>query len=215
MRRRRFTTALGTTRALEEVVKQLNRLPGEAADQSEAWKEGVGIVEALLPAPGDDPTARTLLGGYGVSPGMTPSRRQVRLVGVAVRTFNRLAAKARVELRFTLARDGQPLPRFVQDVLPLNQAGEVVRTLWYALSGREWERLRRCDQCGTWFLDRSDSQTRRFCRGGGCSDRWWTRARRRGMRTSKTTGQRGAQGGRNRGRARTTTRRPHSVSRGA
>ncbi len=176
----------GPLGALRQLVGYLNR-PPDSPGLREAWVEAAAILTDLLPGPGVDPApGRTLLTGggpmalkLGLKPGMDRARRASRFVGLAVKRFNRLAAAGEVALHFD-ARRARPggLVTLVQRVTPLSPRGDMLIMLWQALSGREWDRLRRCDQCQTWFLDESDSQTRRFCQRK-CSARWWTRGRRR------------------------------------
>jgi predicted RNA-binding Zn ribbon-like protein len=57
--------------------------------------------------------------------------------------------------------------------------GELLWLTWESLFRQKgYERLRECLNCRTWFVDRGRNRQARFCKLS-CSNRWWTRGRRR------------------------------------
>lgn len=115
--------------------------------------------------------------------GTDPPRQKLRLappfLGLAARAFNRLARDFPAPLQLSRGRD----VRGRRVWIPTVETSDTVRLLlwmaWKYLFGqRGWERLRQCLNCRTWFVDRGRNKQARWC-SRACTNRWWTRDRRR------------------------------------
>src|SRR5215471_20517266 len=174
---------------LETVAGHLNRLPSMEGEQREAWSEAARIAERLIPAsdfslPSGAPQ-RTLLGPGG-PPMPWAIRREIRFSRLARQDFNALARRTATSIRLEVrpAHVAGHL-QYEAVVTPLDERGLVTCLFWeFVFGGQGWRQLRRCDQCSTWFVDRSDNQSRRFCTTA-CSAKWWTRGRRAAMKQTQ------------------------------
>jgi len=65
------------------------------------------------------------------------------------------------------------------------EVGEVFRIIAKYFDGDNWERIKRCPQCGNWFSDYSRNKRKERC-SKSCTDRWWSRGRRKEARHGKS-----------------------------
>ena len=200
------------TQPLGLIVEDLNAA-GSSSDQwGQAWKEAVGILSALLPAPDtSDPKGRVdpigpIGRGSGISllrrrrpPEPWAKREKLRAYGSAIRSFNRMASGAGLALRLQGRRPDPSGPVTLElDAETPDARSRVAWVLWrFVFWGDRWRQLRRCEQCETWFVDHSDNQRRRFC-NASCAAKWWTKGRRRAALQAGHVRRRGPRKGRGR-----------------
>ncbi len=163
---------------LQEIVGWLNDAPTTPGEIGKAWKAVEAVMCQFLPEPSRDQQPRlppTLLGQFQP----WRFRRAVVSLAAAARAFNDLARDAPVRLVLVPERATNGSVRVTpalraDDLLPI-----VLRQVWQAVFlEQQLDRLKRCDRCARWFVDRGDNRRARFC-GSECEQRWWTRPRRR------------------------------------
>jgi len=86
------------------------------------------------------------------------------------RRFNRLAARNPVIVR--MSKDG------TMQLVDSRQTSPVVGLLAFFFTAQGSDRLRRCEQCARWFVDRGRNKAARRC-SERCTWAWWSRSRRR------------------------------------
>lgn len=70
------------------------------------------------------------------------------------------------------------LEKYPLDRSPMWRTGETLRVIAEFFDGDNWERIKRCPQCGNWFVDYSRNKGKERC-SKGCTNRWWSRDRRK------------------------------------
>jgi len=124
------------------------------------------------------------------APTMTEKKR--RLISTA-ELFNDFALKYPVPLmvtpepltatavglveRIKILRDFFKKYSFFEDS-PAWVKGSILRTIAMFFDGDNWERIKRCPQCGNWFVDNSKNKSKERC-SKSCTNRWWSRDRRK------------------------------------
>ncbi len=149
-----------------DCLRQVSRLRQEAHtaaaewtrdEECRAWGDAERIIRALVQAE-------------------TAKRRGERLYKLdeARRQFVGAARDAHVVLDVRRDSKGALTPL----VTPIGARARILALIWkHVFHDEAWKRLRECVRCAEWFVDHSDSHTRRFC--SGCRHRWWDRERRR------------------------------------
>lgn len=162
--------------ALEEIAFHLNLGPAVPGPHGIAWQRAADVMGMLVFTPATGRDGGTLL----TKPPSFPLRRSATLDGLARRTFNRLARRVPVYLELGRVGASAGQARAFRPRLKAHSAdGEMLIALWEsAFSAGAIRRLKRCDLCARWFVDRADNTAGRWC-GRRCKDRWWTRGRRR------------------------------------
>lgn len=158
-------------------LNQTRKSPPPPADFQAAWQDAETILGALtfLPA-GPGPDGTTFL----TRTPPFPTRAKGSMPGLAVKEFNRRARRTPVYLELVRqrARPGAAVETVPTIRVETAEAG-MLRDLWRAVFlHRAGGRLKRCDRCLVWFVDRTDNTGRRWC-GDDCKGLWWTRGRRR------------------------------------
>ncbi len=64
------------------------------------------------------------------------------------------------------------------DRSPVWRTVETLRVIAEFFDGDNWERIKRCPQCGNWFVDYSRNKGKERC-SKSCTNRWWSRDRRK------------------------------------
>jgi hypothetical protein len=172
---RRLHILMSPLGGLQTIASHLNELPGlrtelaypecppHITDEIEAWALAESIVSGS-PAEGME--------RFNVEAAQHPVRLSIEMAPVNV--------------------EGTEEPR--PFLAPLNRAsdtrGKVLRDLWwYYFRGQGWERLKRCQVCGTWFVDTTKNKSMVRC-SARCTTKWWTRDQRKahGHKLQKTGG---------------------------
>jgi predicted RNA-binding Zn ribbon-like protein len=114
----------------------------------------------------------------------TRAEKKKRLISTAY-LFNHLAIKYPIPLmvmagdlvqRIKMTRDYFEMYHF--DRSPAWSTGDVLRRIAIFFDGDNWERIKRCPQCGNWFADYSRNKGKERC-SKSCTNRWWSRDRRK------------------------------------
>lgn len=157
---RRLARAPDPILGLHQIAHLLNGLPTLATETARVWQKVEKIVSLSVTKPS------SILAEWLSQP------------AAAVREFNRLAEEAKMPLRVEQSwRD----KGFVMttSIAPADQLGTAVWFLWkFFFQGRGWQRLKRCRQCGEWFVDETRNKTRLGC-SDECTWKWWSRSRRK------------------------------------
>jgi hypothetical protein len=120
-----------------------------------------------------------------------PTRKEKRKQLVsAVRSFDELAQKYPMPLRIIQVGDDIEeqikLVKAFPNESPTREMEVALRMLERAFfRGDGWERLKRCPQCNRWFIDTSRNKRKERC-SKSCTDRWWSRDRRKEARHGKS-----------------------------
>ena len=94
----------------------------------------------------------------------------LRVYPVDLATLNQAAAESRLRVRF--GPGGRP--RLEPEASgAVGAIGRLVTTLFSAMQGEDWERLKLCDSdpCRWAFYDRSKNQSSRWCKMASCGNR--------------------------------------------
>ena len=121
----------------------------EAVDEADL-KHAIAVREAM----------RGLIGGNS----------GLRVYPVDLATLNQAAAESRLRMRF--GPGGRP--RLEPEASgAVGAIGRLVTTLFSAMQGEDWERLKLCDSdpCRWAFYDRSKNQSSRWCKMASCGNR--------------------------------------------
>jgi hypothetical protein len=70
------------------------------------------------------------------------------------------------------------LEKYSLDRSPAFSTGETLRIIAKFFDGDNYERIKRCPQCGNWFVDYSRNKGKQRC-SKSCTNRWWSRGRRK------------------------------------
>jgi hypothetical protein len=197
-RKKKTAGAVGSGRpdlSLQELAGWLNDAPTLSGKLGVAWRAAADILAPLVPAPSRDrgPVQFPTLLDSTHEPWRI--RRHDVFPALAVRKFNALAREAPVRLALVAERakgGGGRIAATIRadDLLPI-----VLRQLWETVFlERQLDRLKRCDRCARWFVDRGDNRRARFC-GRECEQRWWTRPRRRLVKEGRKTARERRRGG--------------------
>lgn len=142
---------------LRFIADRLNDSP-----QSEPWRQAEKVVSSSVTKPHP---YRTILGGDFPS--------------LAVDRFNRLAKRSPICLFVDqgITEKGRLLTRARTDSHN-DPFSNMVWFLWrFFFQEGGFRRLKKCPQCGRWFVDRSKNRTAVRC-SKSCSDKWWNRSKR-------------------------------------
>ena len=160
-----FSKPKPTPRSLKRSALRLHVVGPTAADyvqwEAEAWKVVVGI----------------LTQGQG-------AQRAALIPSDAIRQFTALAAQVPMVLYGEEgAVEGKRNVWYgMRAVNPQDGRGNLVQFLWaHLFINTERDRLKKCPQCLTWFVDRTRNTKKERC-SAACTDQWWNRSRRRAAR---------------------------------
>ncbi len=167
--RQTATGELGLVQAFVNTV-DLQDGPEELADPNtlKAWLVARGLMEAAQPVGESDlghaiAVREAMRGLIGANSGFP-------VYPVDVATLNEAAATSRLRMRF--GADGKP--RLEPDVPGVVGAmGRLVGTLYAAMAGEDWTRLKLCRSatCRWAFYDRSKNHSSRWCTMASCGNR--------------------------------------------
>jgi hypothetical protein len=160
--------------AAQQVADTLNDFRKLSAPERVLWGEVYEVLKCLVPVPArPDSYAAVMEARLPWA-----DRRQLVDLPRARAAFARLAQGAGLRRELPSRTTDRDSVEVTPAIMPTNLRGRVLETLSKCLEGGAWQRLRVCAHCRQWFVDRSNSLTRRFC-GAACTARWWTRGRRR------------------------------------
>lgn len=172
---------------LKQIAVHLNKIPDMGGKMAEVWKKAEWIIKSLvdpLPVRNEIPPRslqsgrlfirKTLLGG--------PPTRKLGLIRwwrAAKMDFNGWAEENPVPLSIELDRSPENKIEFKTGVSHPDDAQFAIYLLWlYFFKDRGWERLKRCPQCGKWFVDTSSNKNKSRC-SMECTWKWWDRPKRK------------------------------------
>jgi len=165
-------TAQGEVGLVQAFVNTVDMVPlkEELTDTNtfKAWLVANGLMETGQPVEDSDlkhaiavrEAMRAVIGGN--------SGQHVYPVDLA--TLNAAATASRLRMRF--APDGRP--RLEPEASgAVGAIGRLVATLYSAMQGEDWERLKLCgsDECRWAFYDRSKNHSSRWCTMASCGNR--------------------------------------------
>ena len=130
------------------VAKQL--MPADAPVDANDFRHAIAVREAMRGVIGGN-------SGYGVYP-------------VDLATLNEAAAASRLRMRFVAGGKVRLEPEVAGAV---GAIGRLVATLYSAMQGEDWERLKLCGSgtCRWAFYDRSKNHSSRWCTMASCGNR--------------------------------------------
>jgi hypothetical protein len=210
----KFSSADGRVRlqrqvsGLDIIADRLNALPTLAAHV--AWQDRPPIEPAgnlcerygpHLPYQYCDPIERAYYVTWSLAQRIigAPSTDDVRKgLSEAATRFGEEAAQHPVTMRveypvMQLSKGANPHDPFVEDwrkppfagVSWRDSIGEMLWHLWqFYFQDGGWERLKRCQRCSAWFVDRAKNKSGKWC-SGKCKDSFWNRPRRKNAKKSK------------------------------
>ncbi|TMC52872.1 MAG: hypothetical protein E6J20_10345 [Chloroflexi bacterium] len=165
-------TASGELGLVQAFVNTVDMVPlkEELTDPNtlKAWLVANGLLDASHPVGESDlkhaiavrEAMRGVIGGNSGYP----------VYPVALATLNEAAAASRLRMRF--APGGRP--RLEPEVSgAVGALGRLVATLYSAMQGQDWERLKLCrsGECRWAFYDRSKNHSSRWCTMASCGNR--------------------------------------------
>jgi hypothetical protein len=169
-----FVQSLGS---LEIIAIHLNRIPTMEKGMADIWKRAEHIITSLVDPPplASEKRGTSLLAN-------DPYKRKggpIRLWAAAVMDFNEMAEENPVPLHIESLLFPDNKTEFITDEQPRDSAQFAVYLLWLDFfRGRGWERLKRCPQCGKWFVDGSRNRNKNRC-SMDCTWKWWSRSKRK------------------------------------
>jgi len=172
---------------IEQIAIHLNKIPSMGRGMAKVWRKAEQIIACLvdpLPVRNEIPRRKfqsaklfipkTLLGGD-----LPRKLGPIRMWRAAIMHFNDWAEENPVPLFIELVRSSQNKIEFKTGELPRDDAQLAIYLLWvYFFRDRGWERLKRCPQCGKWFVDASSNKNKSRC-SMECTWKWWDRPKRK------------------------------------
>src|SRR6202165_3424789 len=181
-------TATGALGLVQDFVNTVDLVPlkEELRDPNtlKAWLVANGLMDAAQPVNDSDLKHATAV--REAMRGVIGGNSGQRVSPVDLATLNEAATASRLRMRF--APDGRP--RLEPEASgAVGAIGRLVATLYSAVQGEDWERLKLCnsDACRWAFYDRSRNHSSRGCTMASCGNREKARRfRQRGTATSAT-----------------------------
>jgi predicted RNA-binding Zn ribbon-like protein len=181
-------TATGELGLVQAFVNTVDLVPlkEELTDPNtlKAWLVANGLMDGSQPI--DDSDLKHAIAVREAMRGVIGGNSGQRVYPVDLATLNEAATASRLRMRF--APDGRP--RLEPEASgAVGAIGRLVATLYSAMQGEDWERLKLCssDACRWAFYDRSKNHSSRWCTMASCGNREKARRfRQRGTSTSAT-----------------------------
>ena len=154
-----FVNTLDLT-PLDEQLKDPNTL--------QAWLVANGLMDAGQPV--DDSDLKHAIAVREAMRGVIGGNTGSKVYPVDIATLNEAAVASRLRMRF--GRGGKP--RLEPEAAgAVGALGRLVATLYSAMQGPDWERLKLCssDPCRWAFYDRSRNHSSRWCTMASCGNR--------------------------------------------
>ncbi len=148
---------------LYPIAKRLNALAQLRDKEQEAWRKAEVIILLMK----------------DLQPEVDPALVTKNRPELAIKSFNLLAKKHPLPLMVRRIQRPQggfniyPAPR---RETPMQYA--IFLLAYYFFSERGWERLKKCPQCGIWFVDSSKNRRKERC-SEECTNKWWSWGRRK------------------------------------
>jgi predicted RNA-binding Zn ribbon-like protein len=165
-------TAVGDLGLVQAFVNTVDLMPGnEELTDPDALKDW--LVAKRLMDPGQPVDASDLKHALAVREAMRAvigGNSGQRVYPVDVATLNEAAAASRLRMRF----GGDGRARLEPEAAgAVGALGRLVATLYSAMQGADWERLKLCgsDPCRWAFYDRSKNRSSRWCTMASCGNR--------------------------------------------
>jgi predicted RNA-binding Zn ribbon-like protein len=165
-------TAEGELGLVQAFVNTLDLEPGteDLTDPKtlQAWLVGRGLMDGGLPV--GDADLKHAIAVREAMRGVIGGNSGLRIYPVDLAILNEAAAASRLRMRF--GADGKA--RLEPDSSgPVGALGRLVATLYSAMHGEDWERLKLCNSgtCRWAFYDRSKNQSSRWCTMASCGNR--------------------------------------------
>lgn len=169
---------VGKYGGLQVIAERLNSLPLMKGDTAATWNKVEGIVSALVDPPPEPGTqaGKSLLSRAAND--YNEKYRPIRFWRLAFWNFNRMAKENPISLHVKPVRSPKNMIEFKTDG-PTTMGQFAVYSLWlYFFREGGWERLKRCPQCGRWFVDSSRNKNKKRC-SPECTWDWWNWSRRK------------------------------------
>jgi len=165
-------TATGELGLVQAFVNTVDLVPlkEELTDPNtlKAWLVANGLMEGAQPV--DDSDLKHAVAVREAMRGVIGGNSGQRVYPVDLATLNEAATASRLRMRF--APDGRP--RLEPEASgAVGAIGRLVATLYSAMQGEDWERLKLCgsDECRWAFYDRSKNHSSRWCTMASCGNR--------------------------------------------
>ena len=165
-------TAAGELGLVQAFVNTVDLMPGkeELKDPNtlQAWLVANGLMDAGQPV--DDSDLKHALAVREAMRGVIGGNTGSKVYPVDIATLNEAAVASRLRMRF--GRGGKP--RLEPEAAgAVGALGRLVATLYSAMQGPDWERLKLCssDPCRWAFYDRSRNHSSRWCTMASCGNR--------------------------------------------
>jgi hypothetical protein len=136
---------------------------------TKAWHVAASIISSVT---GDIPTSRgnTILGSVSLEADLSWATIQYN------RTFKCLPVRLGIAVDKTGSRPSPVILPLGKRPNPLIVVG--IRLWFDYFNNPEWERLKKCWKCQSWFVDKTKNMLKHFCQPL-CSRQWWNRPVRR------------------------------------
>ncbi|HXN92277.1 MAG TPA: CGNR zinc finger domain-containing protein [Candidatus Sulfotelmatobacter sp.] len=165
-------TATGELGLVQAFVNTVDLVPlkEELRDSNtlKAWLVANGLMDSAQPV--DDSDLKHATAVREAMRGVIGGNSGQRVYPVDLATLNEAATASRLRMRF--APDGRP--RLEPEASgAVGAIGRLVATLYSAMQGEDWERLKLCnsDECRWAFYDRSKNHSSRWCTMASCGNR--------------------------------------------